>query len=538
MTLPPDLDRLIDAGREALAEGRWAEARAAFRAAANVHPAPAALEGLSWTHWWQGDQAATIDARERAGRGYHDAGDARGAARMAAWLASDHLDFAGDDALAATWLERAAEHAQPTPVCPERALIALLEADISLAKGEPQPAAQRAAEMVGYVRHLSDTSLEVVGMAIRGSALVAAGSVDAGVAQLDEAAALAVRQQSAHPVAAGWALCRIVATGAELGDWSRATQWCNTMRDVAARLSARHLAAIGRTAHGHVLTTTGNWAAAERELTSALRDLQTARPALSNLPAARLGTLRMRQGRTDEAQHLFEAALPLPQALLGAGELALHGGGARAAADAAERVLTRLEAGGPLARMPAFELLARARAALREHDAARHAAAAVERDAADLGTPYKRGRAMLVVAEVRLAAGVDEQARRAAEEAAGVFDRCAAPYDAACARLLHAAALHALGDAHRAASEQQAALQALGRLGVAEDEPTADLRNLSPREVAVLRLLAQGLSDMQIAQRLFLSADTVQHHVDSLAAKLRLGSREATVEYASRAGLV
>ncbi len=66
-----------------------------------------AAEGLSWTGWWLGDEKVTMGARERAYRAYRAEGDTRSAARMAIWLASDHLDFRGADAIASGWIERA-----------------------------------------------------------------------------------------------------------------------------------------------------------------------------------------------------------------------------------------------------------------------------------------------------------------------------------------------------------------------------------------------------------------------------------------------
>ena len=533
MTISPDLDRLLAAGNEALAEARWQEARATFQAAANVRRSAEAEEGVSWAAWWLGDQSATMAARERASSAYLAAEDARGAARMAAWLASDHLDFAGDEATASKWLQRAAARVGETQACPERALIALLEADVMLAKGEPQPAAERADQMVTYVRALSDRSLEVVGMAILGSARVSTGFVDAGLAQLDEAAAMAVRQQRADPVAAGWALSRIATTGVKLGDIGRAMQWCNALEDLAKNMKSVHLTGVGRTVRGGLLMLTGDWTSADRELSTALRELQTTRPALSNLPAARMGVLRARRGDREQAKHMLEASLPHAEALLELGELSLQARQARAAADAAERLLARLPEGGPLARMPALELLARARAAAGDERAARNAAAAVERMGDELNTPYKRARALLVKAEVRYATGERNIARRAVVDAIELFDRCGASYDAARARMLLSAVLKALGDEAGAQAEQQAGREALGGFGVTESAPAVDLRMLSARDKAVLRLLGQGMDDEQIAQRLFLSVGTVERQLELLIAKLQMPSREAAAKFAA-----
>ena len=96
----------LAAGRAALRGAAWAEARARFEEAVVSSESPGAWEGLSRAAWWLGDQEQTLTARERAYRGYRRAGEVCGAARMAMWLASDHLDFRGDDAVASAWLAR------------------------------------------------------------------------------------------------------------------------------------------------------------------------------------------------------------------------------------------------------------------------------------------------------------------------------------------------------------------------------------------------------------------------------------------------
>src|SRR5687768_11632670 len=90
----------LEAGRVALRQAAWSEARALFEEAAGAGDAPEAWEGLSRAAWWLGDEDQTLVARDRAYRAYRAAGDALGAARMAMWLGSDHFDFRGDDALA------------------------------------------------------------------------------------------------------------------------------------------------------------------------------------------------------------------------------------------------------------------------------------------------------------------------------------------------------------------------------------------------------------------------------------------------------
>jgi LuxR family transcriptional regulator, maltose regulon positive regulatory protein len=152
---------------------------------------------------------------------------------------------------------------------------------------------------------------------------------------------------------------------------------------------------------------------------------------------------------------------------------------------------------------------------------------------------------------VAFARGDHEEARRAGEDAVDRLTESGAPYDAAVARLGLARALAALRRPERAAAEARAARDAFAELGavrdlaraegvLAGDAPAAPeaLGELSPREVEVLRLVAQGLSDAEIAARLVLSPHTVHRHVANVRTKLRLPSRTAAVAYAARAGLL
>jgi ATP/maltotriose-dependent transcriptional regulator MalT len=526
----------VAAGREALARGAWEDARESFRRALEREPSGAAWEGLSWAAWWLGDAAETLDARERAYRAHRRAGDGCGAARMALWVGSDHLDFRGDDAVAAAWLRRARALGRAHEPCSEQGYILLLEADLAYQGADPLGAIRLAEEAVAVARRIGDPGVETVGLAIAGSALVGCGRVEEGLRRLEDCAALAVGEEFEQAVAPGWALCKTVSACASVGDFERAAQWCRAMHTWSATWRARHFFGNCRTAYGSVLTARGDWRSAEQELESAVADLRASRPAMAGTSAVRLGELRLRQGELEAARALFESALPLPAAVLALGELELAQGDAVAAADAAERVLRRLGDASALERLPALELLARARAALGEADAAAAAAGEVERTAERLGTPYMRARGRLAGASVLLAAGNHEGARRAAEDAVDLFTHCSAPYDAARARLELSRALAGLGRADRAAAEEAAARDAMAVLGARP--PGVEAAELSPREVDILRLVAQGHTDARIAERLFLSPHTVHRHVANIRAKLRTPSRSAAVALATREGML
>jgi DNA-binding CsgD family transcriptional regulator len=65
----------------------------------------------------------------------------------------------------------------------------------------------------------------------------------------------------------------------------------------------------------------------------------------------------------------------------------------------------------------------------------------------------------------------------------------------------------------------------------------ADGHGLTPREVEVLRLLVEGMSDREIAAALFVSRHTAANHVASILGKLGVPSRAAAAAYAVRRGL-
>ena len=479
-----------------------------------------------------------MTARECAYRGYRRAADLCGAARMAMWLASDHLDFRGDDAVASAWLRRGRALLRGHPPCAEEGYITLLEADIALlADADPAIAEHLAREALELARDIDDVGVEVVALALLGCALVAAGVVEDGLRRLDECASLAVGEEFAETAAPGWALCHTVSACADVGDFARAEQWCRALHTWSAVWQARHFFGVCRTAYGELLATTGDWPSAEQELLSAIEDLRTTRPGFAGPTAVRLGRLRVRQGAVAEARALFEEALPSPEAIVAIGELDLADGDTTAAADAAERVLRRLGAESVLDCFPALELLARARAAAGDTERAAAAAEQVEREAARLATPYMRGRGRLVCAHVLAAKGEHDAARQAAEDAADLFAACSAPYEAAQARLVLSSALDALGRSQRAQAEARAARDALALLGAIRNDRAAG-GELSPREVDILRLVAQGLSDAEIAERLFLSPHTVHRHVANIRTRLRVPSRAAAVAHASRHGLL
>jgi ATP/maltotriose-dependent transcriptional regulator MalT len=215
------------------------------------------------------------------------------------------------------------------------------------------------------------------------------------------------------------------------------------------------------------------------------------------------------------------------------------------------------------------------------------AAAALRRSLAETEQPLKRSRLLPAYVEVTVALGELEEARRACRELAEiaeafpsamlgaiaaqaegsvelasgdaraalpslrrawqVWEELAAPYEAARARVFVAAACRVLGDEEGARLELEGARVVFEALGarpelVRIDALTAgdgkDTYGLSGRELEVLRLVAAGRTNREIAATLVLSEHTVARHVQNIFAKLRVSSRAAATAFAFEHGLV
>jgi ATP/maltotriose-dependent transcriptional regulator MalT len=169
----------------------------------------------------------------------------------------------------------------------------------------------------------------------------------------------------------------------------------------------------------------------------------------------------------------------------------------------------------PLALLAAHRLLGELdTVASRYHDARAHLDASLALAEA-CAAPYERALSLLALAELRAAENRRDEAGIALDDARTIL----APLGAAPA-LDRAAAL-----AQRVAASPPAAQ--------AEEYPFG----LTAREVEVLRLVAEGLTDPQIAQRLFVSRNTVNSHLRAVYGKLGVNTRAAAARLATERGL-
>jgi LuxR family maltose regulon positive regulatory protein len=542
----------LDVGWAELEQGRWKAALRFFEEAVGNQETPEAFEGLSWAAWWLDQAELVFDARGRAYALYRKRGDAAGAARMATWLACDELDFRGALAVASGWLARAHRLLDPLEPGPEHGWLSFFEGYIASAGGDTARALELGARAAELGQRLAVPDLEMLGLALEGATLVARAQVEEGMRCLDEATAAALEGEAEIPISGAWACCFLVTACSAARDYERASEWCDRIAEFAERYGSRYMLAFCRAEYGAVHLWRGRWADAETVLESSVEDFSRSRPAMVGGPLAGLAELRRRQGRGDEATQLLEKGGPSTAAQLCRARLALDAGETLPAVNLMERLLRRVPEDCVLDRAPALELLLRGRIVRGELDEAGVALQAlreIERlvGTAPLGASVDLAEGLLVAAR-----GDHDQARTLLEDAVDRFERSGGPFEASLARVELATSLVALGRTEEAAREAVTArdcLVELGAVGEAErarrilevsagGERSVLLPEVTPREREVLRLLAEGLTNRQIAARLVVSEHTVHRHVTNILRKLGLTTRTAAAAHAIRSGLV
>jgi LuxR family transcriptional regulator, maltose regulon positive regulatory protein len=533
------------AGWSELRKAHWKAARERFEAALRTEETPEALEGLSWAAWWLDDADTVFAAREGAYRLYNRRPDPAGAARMATWLAADQLDFFGAWSVASGWLRRAHRLLDALEPGPEHGWLAFHEGYLAHADGHTETAGTLAAQATELGRRFGVADLEMLGLALQGATLVGCARVDEGMRCLDEATATALGAEAEVPIASAWTFCIMVGACTAVLDFTRAAEWSDRVSEFAERHGSRYMLAFCRAEYGAVDLWRGRWSAAEAMLEASVEDFARSRPAWASGPRVALAELRRRQGRPADAERLLDQAGASAKAHLCRARLALDRGKPVQAAELLERLLRQLPADRGVDRAPALELLVHARAAQGELEQAASAVAALREVQRQVGTAPLGASADLAEGVLACARGDRDRGRALLEDAVDAFERNGAPFEAARARLELAVCLMALGRVEAGEHEAAVALERLGELGAEHDARRArrllasagTRAELTPREREVLRLVAEGLTNRQIAERLVVSEHTVHRHVTNLLRKLDLPSRTAAAAYAVRSGL-
>lgn len=503
------------------------------------------LESLADAAFWLGRQRESIAARQKAYTRYRDEQDATRAARAAWRLFHDHFDL-DETFVASGWLTHARRHAQLVPDQVEPGYVALAEADWTLYQEELDSAVEHARRARDTGRRLGDRDLETLGMANLGRMLITRGDTTQGLGQLDEAM-LATVSDELKPYTTGWVHCLLLSTCEDLGDVRRASEWS----DLAVRWSEEHgllswFPGMCRLHRCEVDSMRGEWAVAERE---ALRAAEELRPHAAYMVAAGLylaGEIRLRRGELTGAEDAFRRAHELgrsPQP--GLAQLRLAQGDVDGAA-AALRSALAAGASGPLRRARLLATHVEAELQRQDVPAARRSADELDELAEANRAPLLRAMAAQAQASVMLDSDV-EAAWPLLRSAHDIYREQSCPYDVAKVRVLIGVAARKTGDDDTAGLEFDTARLEFERLGAKPDlerlatisaTATPTVLGLTGREVDVLRLVARGNSNREIASTLVISEHTVARHLSNIFGKLSVRSRAAAASVAYEHKLV
>ena len=551
----------LDAGRAAFGRRAWGEAQARLQAADEV--APLGIEDLErWAvaAYLVGRDAESVEVWTRAHQLCLDEGNPRRAARCAFWSGFG-LVGVGGLAQAGGWFARARRVLDGDDGdCVEQGYVTAADAITSMFSGDMPTAHGHYERAIAIGQRFGDADLLTLGQLGRGQALVAAGRSAEGTACLDEAM-VAVLGDAVSPVLAGLVYCAVIETCQMAFDTRRAREWTGALSRWCAEqpdlVPYRGQCLVHR---AELMLMDGSWGDARHEVEQACERL-AGEPAVGDAyyqqaelhrlvgdlaeaedgyrranrwgraPQPGLALLWLAQGRTAAADAALRGALDeghadrfgRPRLLAALVEIALAAGdvaGARAAADDLQEMARA-------AATPYLDAVAGSTeglALLAEGDA--RAALSVLRSAwrgwQDLGAPYEAARVRVAVAQACRQLGDADTAEMELDAARWVFER-----------------LGALPDVRRveglASPPRPGAPGALGAPGATGGTLPG---GLTGREVEVLRLVATGRTNRQIAEELVISDKTVARHVSNIFTKLAVRSRAAATAYAYEHDLV
>jgi DNA-binding NarL/FixJ family response regulator len=535
----------LSQGRDAYGRRAWLDAYEALsRADESRSLDPEDLELLATSAYMIGRDDDYLRALERAHHAFAERDDLPRAARCGFWIGLN-LMLRGESAPATGWFARADRLLDRVAgECVERGYLLLPAVLRAGGAGDWEEASSTAARTAEIAERLGDPDLLALAGHEQGHALVRQRQVDDGLRLLDEAM-VAATSGELSPIVTGIVYCSVIGYCRDLYELRRAREWtdalshwCEEQPDMVAHTG------VCLTHRAEIMELRGAWRQALEEADRARERCQRARVSSATTGHAIYlqAEVRRLRGELVAAEEAYREASRLgfePQP--GLALLWLARGNVDAAAAAIRRA-TR-ETTDPLRRARLLSACVEIMLAAHEPEEAEEACRELEqiasgRDNVVLGAMATRARGAVTLARGGDAGAALIALRRALE----AWRELDAPYEAARTRVLIAIACRELGDEQSAILEEAGAREALEALGAALDQAwrsshgrlaaPPDRHGLSPRELEVLRLLAAGVTNKEIAAELVLSERTVHRHVSNIFTKLGVSSRAAATAYA------
>jgi ATP/maltotriose-dependent transcriptional regulator MalT len=538
-TVKVDLER----ARAAYAESSWLAAYEAFARADAAEPlASEDLELLTMALLMLARDDEAVATLERVHHIYAERGETLRAARSATWMGMG-LAYRGLIGPATGWLGRAQRLLETWPEqTAEHGLLLIPRVFQHEAAGDFEQAAAIAHEAAAIGERHGDRDLFAMALHAEGHMLVKAGRVHEGLALLDESMVVATTQEL-QPFTVGIVYCGVILACSDAFEVARARQWTQVLTEWKEQ-QPELVAFTGRCLvhRAEILQLGGSWAdALEEARLAGRRFMETKNPAVGVAYYRQAELLRLQGdfGSAEEAYHEASRFGWEPQP--GLAQLRLAQGKTDAAIAAIRRAIA--EVAEPLRRAALLPAHVEIALAAGEVEEARRACLELR----DLAKRYESAMLDAIVAHAEgaaaLAGGDPRSALARLRRAQRIWLELDAPYEVARTRELIGRACSGFGDDEAGTLELEAARELFERLGAAPDVTRLSTRSgttygLSERELEVLRLVASGKSNREVASLLVISEHTVARHLQNIYTKLRVSSRSAATAFAFEHELV
>lgn len=506
---------------------------------------PKELEQHALAAYLTGRDGESFQILERAYQCYYDSKKTEQAVRCAIWLGLMLMN-AGERARSSGWIATAERlfHDETGPECAEKGLLLIPAALGALSAGNTAKAQDLFERASTIGKQFGDNDLIALGRLGLGQSMIQQGDIATGIKLLDEAMII-VETKEVFPFAKGIVYCAVIETCLKVWDLPRAqewtlalTRWCDAQPEI---VPFRGQCLVRK---AQIIQFHGEWPKALEE-TSHACELLTRPPGTSAAGEAfyRKAELLRLLGNFEEAEDCYrEAAKWGRRSQPGLALLRL----AQGQTDAAETSLlnTLLETKDTKGRAELLPGVVRIMLAVKKTEEALEASEELNEIATGFDAPYLYAMSSYCQGAVFLEEGKAQLALEHLHKAMRFWNMLHLPYETAQTRELIGLIYRQLNDKDNSDTELAAAkwtyeqlqakpdLERINRL--VEKKPPHESHGLTLRELQVLRSMASGKTNKNIAGELFISERTVDRHVSNIFNKLGVSSRVEATTFAIR----